>query len=144
MAALTVKAVRQRIDAAMLAQGSFNTSRFAGAIFGRDTRQLMHGAYAVGAIETSVSTRQRQLSSAGVMVDTSIDVHIAGRYRPDAQVADMDALLDLEATAIQTVEGISRVDLHILYERSRRELTAAAEFTISTIRFRAIHRIALA
>jgi len=78
------------------------------------------------------------------MVDTSIDVHIAGRYRPDAQVADMDALLDLEATAIQTVEGISRVDLHILYERSRRELTAAAEFTISTIRFRAIHRIALA
>jgi len=53
MAALTVKAVRQRIDAAMLAQGSFNTSRFAGAIFGRDTRQLMHGAYAVGAIETS-------------------------------------------------------------------------------------------
>ena len=98
MAVLTVKAVRQRIDAAMSAASDFRKSRFTGYIFGSDPAQVMHGSYAVDAPATALNTGalQRQKTAQGLMANTAIEVKIAGRYRPDAQRADMDTLLDLD------------------------------------------------
>ena len=146
MAVLTVKQVRQRIDAGMAAAAGFRKSRYTGYIFGSDPRQVMHGSYAVDVPATSVNAgaNQRQKTSEGLMVNTAVEVRSAGRYRADAQRADMDTLLDLEASAVVAVEGVSRTDLHVLYEGARRELSTSSEFCFSTLTFRAIHRLALA
>ena len=146
MAVLTVKQVRQRIDAGMAAAAGFRKSRYTGYIFGSDPQQVMHGSFAVDVPATAVNAgaNQRQKTSEGLMVNTAVEVRIAGRYRADAQRADMDTLLDLEASAVVAVEGVSRVDLHVLYEGARRELSPSSEFCFSTLTFRAIHRLALA
>jgi len=144
MTALSSAQVRQRIDAAMLAEGSFSRSRFHAELFGLDARALMHGSYAVGAPLMEIHpTTQRQRTSEGALVNQQIEVHIAGNHRADAQVADFDALLGLESTAIKAVEGVSRAALHIVFESARRELTTEFEFALSTLTFRAIHRLAL-
>ena len=110
-----------------------------------DARLLMHGAFAVGAPLTETHPApQRQRVTEGVMVNTTIEVRIAGNFRADAQVADSDALLVLEGAAIQVVEAIARTDLHIVFQSAARELTSEFEFALSTISFRMIHRLALA
>ena len=146
MAVLTPKQVRDRVDAGLTAAAGFRRSRFTGYIFGSDPRQVMHGSYAVDVPATTLNTGavQRQKTAEGLMCNTVVSVKVVGRYRPDAQRADMDTLLDLEAAAIVAVEGESRTDLHILFEASRRELSTANEFAFTTITFRAIHRLALA
>ena len=144
MSALTVAAVRQRVEAALVADADFTKSRFSSELFGMDARLLMHGAFAVGAPFTEVHpTPQRQIRAAGVMVNTTIEVRLAGNFRADAQVADSDALLTLEAAAIKVVEGIARTDLHVVLQSAARELTTEFEFALSTITFRVIHRLAL-
>jgi len=146
MAALTPKQVRERVDNALNSAAGFRRSRYTGYIFGSDPRQVMHGSFAVDVPATNLNTGavQRQKTSEGLMANTAVQVKVAGRYRPDAQRADMDTLLTLEASAVVAVEGISRADLHILYEGARRELSPASEFAFTTITFRAIHRLALA
>ena len=144
MSALTVAAVRQRVEAALVAEAGFTKSRFSPELFGLDARLLMHGAFAVGAPLTEAHpTTQRQRRAEGVLANTSISVRIAGNHRADNQVADFDSLLALEGTAITTVEGISRENLHIVFESAAREPTTEFEFLLSTITFRAIHRLAL-
>jgi len=144
MTALSVAAVRQRVEAALVASPSFTKSRFHPDLFGMDARLLMHGACAVGAPLSAIHpTSQRQRRPEGVMVNTTIEVKLAGNHRADNQVADFDALLGLESTAITTVEGISRIDLHLVFESAAREPTTEFEFVLSTITFRAIHRLAL-
>jgi len=109
-----------------------------------DARLLMHGAFAVGAPLTEPNPApQRQRRNEGVMVNTTIVVRLAGNFRADAQVADSDALLTLEAAAIEVVEGIARTDLHIIFDGAARELTSEFEFALSSISFRVIHRLAL-
>ena len=144
MSALTVAAVRQRVEAALVADASFTKSRFAAELFGMDARLLMHGAFAVGAPLTETHPApQRQRLGEGVMVNTTIEVRLAANFRADAQVADSDALLVLEGAAIQVVEAIARTDLHIVLQSAARELTSEFEFALSTISFRMIHRLAL-
>ena len=144
MSALTVAAIRQRVEAALVAEAGFTKSRFHPDLFGMDARLLMHGAFAVGAPLTEAHpTTQRQRRSEGVLANTSISVRIAGNHRADNQVGDFDALLALEGTAITTVEGISHENLHIVFESAAREPTTEFEFLLSTITFRAIHRLAL-
>lgn len=143
MSALTVAAVRQRVETALVASPSFTKSRFHPDLFGMDARLLMHGACAVGAPLTGVHpTSQRQRLTEGALVNTTIEVKVAGNHRADNQVADFDALLGLEALAITTVEGITRADLHIVFESAAREPTTEFEFLLSVITFRAIHRLA--
>jgi hypothetical protein len=144
MSALTVSAVRQRVEAALVAESGFTKSRFHPDLFGLDARLLMHGAFAVGAPTTDLHpSLQRQKRPEGVMVNTAIVVRLAGNHRADNQVADFDALLALESTLITTVEGIARTDLHLVFESAAREPTTEFEFLLSTITFRAIHRLAL-
>jgi hypothetical protein len=144
MTALSVVAVRQRVEAALTADARFTKSRFSSELFGMDARLLMHGAFAVGAPLTEPNPApQRQRRNEGVMVNTTIVVRLAGNFRADAQVADSDALLTLEAAAIEVVEGIARTDLHIIFDGAARELTSEFEFALSSISFRVIHRLAL-
>ena len=144
MSALTVAAVRQRVEAALVAEAGFTKSRFSPELFGLDARLLMHGAFAVGAPLTEAHpTTQRQRLTEGVLANTTISVRLAANHRADNQVADFDSLLGLESTLIKTVEGIARTDLHIVFESAAREPTTEFEFLLSTITFRAIHRLAL-
>lgn len=146
MAVLTPKQVRQRIDAAMNTTAGFRRSRFSGYIFGADPGTVMHGTYSVDVPATVLNTGaiQRQKTAEGLMANTTVEVRVAGKYRADGQQGDLDRLLDLEATAITVVEGVSRTDLHILFEGSRRQLSNESEFCFTTLTFRAIHRLALA
>jgi hypothetical protein len=144
MSALTVAAVRQRVEAALVAEAGFTKSRFHPDLFGLDARLLMHGAFAVGAPLTEAHpTTQRQRLTEGVLANTTISVRLAANHRADNQVADFDSLLGLESTLIKTVEGIARTDLHIVFESAAREPTTEFEFLLSTVTFRAIHRLAL-
>lgn len=144
MSALTVAAVRQRVEAALVAAPGFTKSRFSPELFGLDARLLMHGAFAVGAPLTEAHpTTQRQRLTEGVLANTTISVRLAANHRADNQVADFDSLLGLESTLIKTVEGIARTDLHIVFESAAREPTTEFEFLLSTVTFRAIHRLAL-
>jgi hypothetical protein len=144
MSALTVAAVRQRVEAALVAEAGFTKSRFSPELFGLDARLLMHGAFAVGAPLTEAHpTTQRQRLTEGVLANTTISVRLAANHRADNQVADFDSLLGLESTLIKTVEGIARTDLHIVFESAAREPTTEFEFLLSTVTFRAIHRLAL-
>ena len=144
MSALTVAAVRQRVEAALVAEAGFTKSRFSPELFGLDARLLMHGAFAVGAPLTEAHpTTQRQRLTEGVLANTTISVRLAANHRADNQVADFDSLLGLESTLIKTVEGIARTDLHIVFESAAREPTTEFEFLLSTVNFRAIHRLAL-
>lgn len=144
MSALTVAAVRQRVEAALVAEAGFTKSRFSPELFGLDARLLMHGAFAVGAPLTEAHpTTQRQRLTEGVLANTTISVRLAANHRADNQVADFDSLLGLESTLIKTVEGIARTDLHIVFESAAREPTTEFEFLLSNVTFRAIHRLAL-
>jgi len=144
MSALTVAAVRQRVEAALVAEAGFTKSRFSPELFGLDARLLMHGAFAVGAPLTEAHpTTQRQRLTEGVLANTTISVRLAANHRADNQVADFDSLLGLESPLIKTVEGIARTDLHIVFESAAREPTTEFEFLLSTVTFRAIHRLAL-
>ena len=135
-----------RVGGALDGGGGCRRGRVRGYSFGSDPREVMHGSFAVDVPTTNLNTGavQRQRTSEGLMANTAVQVKVAGRYRPDAQRADMDTLLTLEASAVVAVEGISRTDLHILYEGARRELSPASEFCFTTLTFRAIHRLALA
>ena len=145
MSALAVAAVRQRIAAALNAAAGYTKSRYHPDLFGFDTRFLMHGAFVVGSPATDIHpTAQRQRRTEGALVNTTIEVKVAGNMRADAQIADLDALLALEAAAITTVEGVSRADLHLFFQSAARETTTEFEFQISTITFRAVHRLAFA
>ena len=144
MSALTVAAVRQRVEAALVAASGYTKSRYHPDLFGFDTRFLMHGAFVVGAPATELHpTTQRQKVAEGALINTTLEVKVAANMRADAQISDFDALLALEAGAITTVEAVSRTNLHILYQGAARETTTQFEFQISTITFRAIHRLAL-
>lgn len=144
MSAVTVVAIRQRVEAALVGTSGLTRSRFSSELFGMDARLLMHGAFAVGAPLTETHpTTQRQQRNEGVLSNTTIEVRLAGNHRADAQVADVDALLALEGTTIKAVEGIARTDLHIVFASAARELSTEFEFVLSTISFRIIHRLAL-
>ena len=68
----------------------------------------------------------------------------AHRLRADAQVADYDAALADEATAIKTVLGVSRADLHLILDSvSTREVSADGAWFLGSLRFNAIHTLAL-
>jgi hypothetical protein len=144
MSALTVAAIRQRVEAVLVGTSGLKKSRFHPDLFGMDARLLMHGAFSVGAPLTGANpTTQRQRRAEGVLANTTIEVRLAGNHRADAQIADFDALLALEGTTIKAVEGVARTDLHIVFESAARELSTEFEFILSTITFRTIHQLAL-
>jgi len=141
---MTVSAVRQRIETALNAHASFRRSRFSPTLSAMDPRGVLTGAFAVETQSTEAHPAdRRQKVSAGLMVNTYVNVSVVAKNRATGQVGDYDAMLALEATAITVVEGISRADLHILFDRADRETADKAEFYITTIRFRVIHRLAL-
>lgn len=144
MAALSVSDVRQRIETALDAHASFRRSRFAPGLVAMDPRGVQTGAFSVEAQSTEAHPGDlRQRVARGLMVNTFVNVVVVAKNRATGQVGDNDAFLDLEATAITVVEGISRTDLHILFDRADREVAQNAEFYLTTIRFRVIHRLAL-
>lgn len=142
---MTVSAVRQRIETALDAHASFRRSRFAPGMTVMDPRGVNTGAFSVETQSTEAHPAdRRQKVSAGVMANTFVNVFVVSKNRATGQVGDYDAFLALEATAITVVEGIARTDLHIIFDRADRETTDKAEYYFTTIRFRVIHRLALA
>jgi hypothetical protein len=144
MSALTVAALRARIESAVDAAAGFTKSRFSPAAFAQDVRQLAHGAFSVGAPQTDPHRAEvRQIRAAGAMVNTIIEVKFSANHRADNQVSDYDTGLALEALMIKAVVGASLAGLHVVYVDSVRDTTPDAEFWLSTSRFRCIHRIDL-
>ncbi len=146
MAALTVVAIRQRIATALAALSGWSESRFAPTRFGRDAAQLVHRSFSVepSTPASPLAADRRQRRSRGVELVSPIVVRYAHRLRADAQVADYDAALADEATAIKTVLGVSRADLHLILDSvSTREVSADGAWFLGSLRFNAIHTLAL-
>ena len=144
MAALPVATVRSRVSSALDSLGGWSESRWGYELFGRDTDHLQHHAFAVGVPDTSVHVREgRQRPSDGALVETTVEVAWAHRLTLDAQVSAYDAALAAEQQAIQAVLAISRSDLHIVLDRMSRRV-APEGWVLGTLRFRALHRYALA
>lgn len=144
MAYLSVSAVRQRIAAAVEALPGWTQSRYAHPLFGSDTKNLAPHSFAVGVAESVLHEADgRQVTAEGCLWETAVDVAFLHNLRLDAQVQDWDAMLDAEAALIVAVVGISRRDLHILQAGASREVLGDGTYALSTVRFRAIHRIQL-
>lgn len=143
MAQLAVSAVRARVSAALSALSGWTESRWAYGLYTRDTDHILHHSFAVGVEGTTTHPRDgRQRLSEGALVVTTVAVRWAHRLRQDAQVSDYGLALDAEAEAVAAVMGISRVDLHIKYQDSRRQ-TDGEGWLLGTLRFEVIHQLTL-
>ena len=143
MASLAVSAVRARVAAGVAALSGWTESGWACDLFARDTSHLLHHTFAVGVPDTATHPGDgRQRPAEGALVVTIVGVKWAHRLRQDAQVGDYDLALDAEQAVIAAVLGISRENLHIKYQDSRRQ-TDGEGWVIGTLRFESIHRLAL-
>lgn len=150
MSDLAVSAVRQRVATAIGALSGWRQSRYSPSVFGFDTgggAGILHHSFSVEAQGFGPSPtlpRQRERLSEGVRIRTNLVVQFAHRLRADNQVADYDAGLDAIETIIQTVMGVSLVNLHIALDSVRPPLTSpSGEYLLAELRFVADHRIAL-
>lgn len=135
--------VRSRIAASLEAVTGWRESTFHPGLFGRDPQPTMHKAFAVGMPTMALPDAQRQKLTEGAYVVSQVDVRTGHRIRADAQVADYAAALDEEALLIKAVVGTSTADgIHFLFDSAARD-DSIEGWTLGTLRFRAIHRIAL-
>lgn len=146
MAALTIPQVRARVAEALEALSGWTESRYHPESFGSDTSSLLHLSFAVGTPTTDLQDAdRRQVLAAGSLVVTTVTVDIAHKIRGDAQVTDTDAALGVEHTGLKTVLAIPRADLHIVMAPNvaSRKLVGDGTCLVCTLRFRAIHTLAL-
>ncbi len=142
--ALAVATVRQRVAAALEALTGWSESVQTPGRYGKDAQTIQHQGFSVAVVESRVHSREgRQRLSQGALMESTVEVQWAYGLAVDDRVADYDAALGAEQTAIQAVLAISRADLHIALIGMTRQ-PMAAEYVTGTIRFRAIHQYALA
>lgn len=150
MAALTTKAVVDRVQAALAAAlaSSWRLSRQHPASFGRDARQIAHLAYVVWAPTAEAVEvtrwRGREKIADGVVTRTALEVAFAARVRPDSASADADAAYDNEDTLRKAVLTSALTDLHLAWLGAARELAGDGTYSIHRLSFEAEHRLALA
>lgn len=150
MAAITVKAVRQRIvaviDAALSASG-WRESRDPYDRFGQggDGDNRLHLGYAVGIISSTprAAVRQRQRASEGVEAETDVRVKWAYNLAALDQVTSYDAALDAGAAIrVAALSAHESADLHLVYAGDGQTVDADG-WLIGEIRFVAVHLLAL-
>lgn len=141
--AIAVSEIRSRVAASLEGLSGWTESRWAPGLYGRDTDHLMHHSFCIEVESTSIHPRTaKQRISQGALVNTTVTVQWAHRIRQDAQVSDYGLALDAEAAAIVAVMGVSREDLHIRLQDTRRRTTDEG-WMLGTMRFFATHHLAL-
>lgn len=115
--------------------------------FGRTPNSIAHKAFAVGIGGTSAND-ERQRTTVGALCSTDIDIKMAYRIRPLAQLPDIDSTMDLENDII--IKLLDRTNttqyadgFHLKFTNVSRQLTDSGEYMISTIQFESIHYIPL-
>ena len=139
-AVLTVSQIIERFGDAMTT-GKFIRSRWAFALFGQDTDQLMPRAFAVGvgaSVIEDFDGRERYGDQGEAR--TTVFVRVASRLRGDAQVPDYREALDHEHDAVKAALDLDSSLFHTTVVRIDRAVTASGEWMISTIEFVAYHR----
>ncbi|MCB9763926.1 MAG: hypothetical protein H6739_29415 [Alphaproteobacteria bacterium] len=143
MSSLAVSEVRSRVASALADLDGWTESRWAYGLFGSESDHLLHHSFAVGVEDTVLHPRAgQQKLHEGALVVTTVQVQWAHRLRQDAQVADYGAALDSEAQAIVKLLSVDRRVLHVLFSDARRRTTEEG-WLLGTMRFRAIHQLAL-
>lgn len=143
MAAIAVPAIRQRIAAAIDAVSGFSQSRFAGPLFARDTDHTAHRAFAVEVADTAPQASRQKLAL-GARVRTNFIVRWAYRLRADAQVADYDAALTVEAALVAAVMGMSVEDINLHWDgEPQRAVSPAGDWFLGGLTFHVDHLYAL-
>ena len=145
MAHLTVQALRQRVEAAIVSVGTFNRSALVWDSFGRDPSSFGHRSFAVGVPAGIWTERGRQKPSVGALVNTTISVRFARKMRIKDQRASYDDALADEHTLIKTVVGISRADITglVYVDTLRRDVITDGEWYLGEMTFSAQHMLAL-
>ena len=137
---LTVKALRQRIEAALSAVAGFTLSPLVLDNFARSPESVMHRGFAVGVPVSRWTTNGRQRVTVGSLDETTITVRFAYKIKPKAQNASYDAALDDERSLIKAVVGMSRVNVTgLVYDNTRRAVLDSGEWVVIDVAFSAQH-----
>jgi len=143
MAALTIAELRGRVSASVGAIAGWDQSRVPPGRFKDDTNQLLPQCFNVEISDTvNHPSPGRQTPTDGAYVESDVTVAWARRLRGDNPANDLDAATADEATVIAAVVAVSQSDLHLTFISANRD-TATEGWVIGSIRFRAIHRLAL-
>ena len=102
--AVTVKSIRQRVEAAIDAVTGFSIAKQPYGVFARDPASVLHQRFAVGC-PTTTPAEARQRIRSGATVHTRVAVTYAMRIKPKDQVVSYDAALDAEAEIIEAEVG---------------------------------------
>ena len=142
---LSVKALRQRVEAAVSAVAGFTLSPLALDNFARSPESVMHRGFAVGVPESRWTQNGRQRISVGSLDETTIAVRYAYKMKPKAQNASYDAALDDERSLIQAVVGMSRANVTglVYVDTPRRAVLDEGEWIVIDVNFSAQHLSAL-
>lgn len=139
----TVADLRSSLATALSSVSGWRESTSAPGIFGTDPQPSMHKSFAVGIVETLVSTAEgRHVNdAAGVMAETMAEVRWGYLLRADAQVSDHAAALTAEAALIAACCGIPRSGgAKVRLDRAQRD-TSQSGWMLGTLRFRIIHQL---
>ena len=143
MAALTIAELRGRVSASVDAIAGWDQSRVPPGRFKDDTNQLLPQCFNVEISDTvNHPSPGRQTPTGGAYVESDVVVAWARRLRGDNPSNDLDAATADEATVIAAVGAVSQADLHLTFTSANRD-TATEGWVIGSLRFRAIHRLAL-
>ena len=142
MGTLTRTALRQRLSSALSAVSGLTVSAFAPGLFGDDSRREMAGRFVVGLGRTEPVAQDRQRRAEGIYCETPVQVQLGHRFRADAQLADLDAASTSADTATAALLAASLLeDCQIYLVGVSQDLTAAAEFVLTTIDLRVFQRL---
>lgn len=139
----TVVAVRSLLATALSGVSGWRESTSAPGIFGTDPQPSMHKSFAVGIVETLVSTAEGRHvnSAAGVLAETMAEVRWGYLLRADNQVLAHSEALTAEAALIAACCGVSRSGgAKVRLDRAQRD-TSQSGWMLGTIRFRVIHQL---
>jgi len=147
MASLTVSDLRTRVAGLVDAVAGFSESKVPYPNFGHDPSSVSHLRFAVGATSTT-PIQDRQRTTDGVTVQSSVSVLFSHRIKPKDQVVSYGDALDSEHAIIKAImieSSSMREDLQcVLSDIPRRDIDPAGEWFLGEIRFIITHRLALA
>lgn len=137
--------VRQRVAALIEALDGYTESRQAPDRHGLDPQSILHKSFSVAIASSSALPEQRQRPAEGVMVVSEVVVRVAYRLRGDAAVSDYDEALQGEDTVRIALAVPDRTGglCRLTYQGAARQLTAAGDYLITTLRYQALHLVAL-
>ena len=150
MSLLSISDLQARIEdriASSLQEKDWKKSRFPFPLFGADTQQLSHIAFAVGlpsstwpsGVESSITRR----GAAGGLVTTSVRVRWSHRCRADVQLLDFAAAQDAEIDLVVAVLGMSLANCHIRVTEAQRDMDDSGTWVLGEVGFAVQHQYQL-